>query len=130
MLFANNAEQWSLLEADLEADITDTDNHSLCAAHTAVMAATGYNAKIVSLGERLPSGLQLLSCELQHIVAVQHFPRRFTNGMRAELHDPYTLSHNDLVNPDLLIPLRHTYKSTPVSAPTLQHVNNSATITP
>jgi hypothetical protein len=125
LLFSDNASHWSLLHGN-----TGSEVRALCAAHAAVVAATGYNPKIVELGEQLPSGLQLLSCQLDNALAVAHLPRQYRNGKIAQLHDPYTLTHLDLVNADLLIPLRKTYKSTPASKPALHSVNNSATINP
>jgi len=88
---------------------------NVCAAHKGLFISTGWNAKLVNLGQITPSQIQLLACSLDNVINTNQFPRTSTSGLELVLLDPFTLTLNDFHHPDDLVAIKNTFLQTPSS---------------
>jgi hypothetical protein len=104
-----------LRKTDGKYGLLHHNGSDICAAHQGLFEATGWNARLISIGQLIPSNTQLISCSLDNVIDANRFPRQTPTGDDLILIDPFTLTHKDFHQPDDLIGIKNTFLHTPSS---------------
>ncbi|MBE1287611.1 MAG: hypothetical protein GJ671_07850 [Alteromonadaceae bacterium] len=108
-------DQILLQQTDGQYGLISHTGVNVCAAHKGLFISTGWNAKLVHLGQVTPSQIQLVACSLDNVINANQFPRTSISGLELVLLDPFTLTHKNLHHPDDLVAIKNTFLHTPSS---------------
>ena len=100
-----------LRKTDGKYGLLHHNGSDICAAHQGLFEATGWNARLISIGQLIPP-TQLITCSLDNVIDANRFPRQTPTGDYLILIDPFTLTHKDFHQPDDLIGIKNTFLHT------------------